>query len=117
MKLSDLDPATLTQSAEVNKIIATEWVGWRPSLFDYWNPTGNATHAGEARRKAYYFVVICTDRPPSRIIVTIRFNGCLYLYSEECLLSEVNNDKAKAKAESIATSRAIVGALQGRVKS
>ena len=62
--LLTIDPATAMPSAELNALIATEWIEWyldSTSLYwtrgggmhvekAYWSPTTNAAHAGEARR-------------------------------------------------------------------
>jgi len=135
MKLSDIDPATLTQSAEVDKIIATDWMGWHlekskrlglgvewwvdaDGRGQYrrvdWNPSGNVIHAGEARWKAAYSDLTHTrgckiGNLAPECIAAVELNKTLYV--EACTLPEVDGDKAKAEA--LATSRAIVKALQG----
>jgi hypothetical protein len=108
--------------------IAIEWMGWKHAkwsdwwwidgkrtkrLAEDWQPSTNAAHAGEARRKADWWNLELTGTSEEKgILCTIedqgqKFFGCVWLDSDP---------DPEAAAEALAITRAIDAALTAKEK-
>lgn len=109
MKLSNLDPATLMASAEVDAIIHDKWMGRRPETCPPYS--NNADYAGKARRLAKFSDVAHTHG--SRAITpgcAVAIECCGEMHARWCGYTEVH--ESEESAEALATARAIIAALQ-----
>lgn len=134
MILTDLGPATLPSSAELDALIAEKWMewsavcssgvllGWHDSEGEYrshmkgnarqWSPSTNPAHAGEARREARAWTLwsfLGADGETAGFQCYVNVGGWK-TFGGRCEISETNGDKGRAEA--LATTRAIVAALQ-----
>lgn len=130
--LLTLDPATLQASPELDALIAEKWMGWhkepgfnpwfdKDSSFAHaggWSSSTNPANAGEARRKAgrwrlelgMHVTPIASDGWDLGIMCVLWPDGSGRGISASCAFPETDGDKALAEA--LATTRAIVAAMQ-----
>jgi len=86
-----------------------DWISVR-----YWSPSTTAAHAGEARRKAGEWLLDTLAEGERLVGIQCVIRGG---YSGECMFREVTGDtdeEIRAKAEALATSRAIAAAIKGK---